>query len=279
MLKYQNVNLSSKSDKSDIIIDIQYMNIESILALIGITGSAQRVLLELLENGPQTASFLSKKLQLPRPSIYDALHHLESKNMVVSQYEDNKSIFSANNPNTILQMIDSSVEKLDKAKNEFKNIIPNLLKSPRITEPKIKMFSGREGCQQTMRDILWYKNIETYTLWPMHKMIEILTPEFLEWHNKKRVENNISLKAIRKEKDKVDLTKYPFIGTRKEDLRELKFLPKGIDLSMSYWIYEDNVAFVSAGKELYGFIVHSREFSEMMKFQFNLLWSSNKKSI
>lgn len=255
------------------------MDIGSILSLIGVTGTAQRVLLELLENGPETASFLAKKLSLPRPSIYDALHFLEGKNLVVSQHGDNKSVFSANNPNTILQMMDASSERLDKAKKEFKNIIPDLLKSPRITEPKIKMFSGREGCQQTMRDILWYKNIETYTLWPMHKMIEVLTPEFLEWHNKKRVQNNISLKAIRKEEDKVDLTKYSFIGTRKEDLRELKFLPEGVDLSMSYWIYADNVAFVSAGRELYGFIVHSKEFADMMKFQFNLIWNSKIKKI
>ncbi len=250
------------------------MNIESILSLIGVTGSAQRVLLLLLEGGPQSASFLAKKLSLPRPSVYDALHFLESKNLVVSQLEDNKTMFSANNPNTILQMIDGSAEKLDKAKEEFKNIVPKLLNSPRITEPKIKMFAGRDGCQQTMRDILWYKNIETYTLWPMHKMIEVLTPEFLEWHNKKRVLNGISLKAIRKEQDKIDIKKYPFIGTREEDLRELKFLPKGVDLSMSYWIYADNVAFVSAGKELYGFIVHSKEFAEMMKFQFELLWKN-----
>ena len=55
-------------------------------------------------------------------------------------------------------------------------------------------------------------------------------------------------------------------------MRELKFIPKGIDLSMSYWIYADNVAFVSAGKELYGFIVHSKEFTDMMKFNFNLMW-------
>ncbi|MBS3922042.1 MAG: hypothetical protein KGZ37_02695 [Nitrosarchaeum sp.] len=252
------------------------MNIESILSLVGVTGSATRVFLELLQNGPQTAAFLAKKLSLPRPSIYDALHLLEAKNFVVSQSEERKTIFSINNPGTILQKLDDSSTKLEKAKKDFKGMLPELLKSPRITEPKIKMFVGKEGCQQTMRDILWYKNIETYTLWPMHKMIEILTPEFLEWHNKKRVENKMSLKSIRKEIDKVDLKKYPFIGAKKEDLREIKFLPKNVDLSMSYWIYADNVAFVSAGKELYGFIVHSKEFADMMKFNFDIIWDSRK---
>ncbi len=250
------------------------MPIEAILSLVGVTGSPQRVLLELLTLGPQTATFLAKKLSLPRPTVYDALHILEGKDLIVSQEENGKKVFSVGNPNIISQLIDASSDKLQLAKIEFNHLMPELLRSPRITEPKIRMFSGKDGCQQTMRDILWYPNIETYTLWPMDKMLNVLTPEFLEWHNKRRVENNIGLKSIRRQQDKPSIEKYPFLGTRGSDLRELRFLPSDVDFSMSYWIYGDNVAFVSAGEELYGFIVHSKEFVQMMKFHFDLLWES-----
>ena len=252
------------------------MAIENILSLLDITGTPQLVLLELLSSGPQSASFLAKKLSLPRPSIYDALHILEEKALVVSQLENNKSIFSANHPDKISELLDADSEKISVAKKEFSSLVPKLLKSPRITEPKIQMFSGREGCQQVMRDILLYKNIETYTLWPMHKMLELLTPEFMEWHNNRRVKNNISLKSMRTAKDKADTKKYPFMAAKPEDLREIKFLNEKIDFSMSYWIYADNVAFVSAGDEVYGFIVHSREFVDMMKIHFDLLWNQAK---
>ena len=158
------------------------MDLEAILSLLGILGTPQRVLLELMTRGPQSGTFLAQKLSLPRPSVYDALHTLEKKDLIISQEENGKSIFSAKNPKTILQLMDDSKEELEKAQKDFSAYIPDLLKSPRITEPKIKMFSGKDGCQQTMRDILWYKDIETYTLWPMDKMISVLTPEFLEWH-------------------------------------------------------------------------------------------------
>ncbi len=253
------------------------MNIENILSIIDINGNTQKILLELFSNGPQTAAFLSKKLSIPRPSVYDALHILEKRSLVVFQEDNGKKIFSPTNPEYISTIIDESSNKILQAKDDFSKIIPTLLKSPRITEPKIRMFSGRDGCQQVMRDILWYKNIKTYTLWPMHKMIEILTPEFLEWHNKRRVENNLYLKSTRKFLDKDDIKKYPFMGDKKEDLREVRFLPESVDFSMSYWIYGDNVAFVSAGEELYGFIVHSKEFSEMMLLNFNLFWDIAKK--
>ncbi len=252
------------------------MNIENILSILGITGTPQLVLLELLSGGPQTASFLAKKLSLPRPSIYDALHSLEEKALVVSQLENNKSVFSANHPDKISDLLNAGSEKISVAKKEFSSLVPKLLKSPRITEPKIQMFSGREGCQQVMRDILWHKDIETYTLWPVHKMLELLTPEFMEWHNKRRVQNNIRLKSIRTAQDKIETKKHPFMASKPEDLREIKFLNEKIDFSMSYWIYADNVAFVSAGDEIYGFIVHSKEFVDMMKIHFDLLWNQAK---
>lgn len=254
------------------------MAIENILSIIGVTGTAQRVLLELFANGPQTATFLAKKLSLPRPSVYDGLHILEKQSLVVSQEENGKSVFSVTNPEHIAQALNSYAEKITGAQNEFAKIIPSLLNSPHVTEPKIRMFSGRDGCQQIMRDILWFENITTYTLWPVSDMLEFLTPEFMEWHNKKRVSRNITLHAIRRQSDRASIKKYPFMDEGKKNLRESKLLPATFpDFLMSYWIYGDNVAFVSGGKELYGFIVHSKEFSDMMLINFNLLWNKGKK--
>jgi len=252
------------------------VTIESILSLIGIDGSSQRVLLELLASGPQSATFLAKKLSLPRPSVYDALNILKEKSLIVSQEENNKSIFSISNPDTIGQLIDTSSEKLQSAKKEFDLLVPELLQSPRITEPKIRMFSGREGCQQIMRDILWLENITTYTLWPVSDMLDFLTPEFMEWHNKRRIERNITLHAIRRQSDQESIKKYFFMEDGEKNLREARLLPNTFpDFSMSYWIYGDNIAFVSAGKEFYGFIVHSKEFVDMMKLHFNLVWEKS----
>ncbi len=252
------------------------MNIQSILELIGITGNSQRVYLELLSSGPQSALFLSKKLSLPRASVYDALHFLEEKSLVSSQDSNAKSIFSISDPKNVLQILSTSAENANIAQTEFKKLLPEILKSPQVTEPKIRMFSGKEGCQQTLRDILWYENTLTYTLWPMNKILKTLTPEFVDWHNKKRVAYGISLHSIRTAADKADAGKYAFNGVGPKNLRELRFLPKGIDLSMSYWIYGDNVAFVSAGSELYGFIVHSKEFADMMKVHFKCMWDMSK---
>ena len=39
---------------------------------------------------------------------------------------------------------------------------------------------------------------------------------------------------------------------------------------MSYW-YADKVAFISSRQETFGFVIHSRDFAEMMKAQFEVI--------
>ena len=85
------------------------VKIESILSTLKIVGTPQRVYLELLSSGPQSVLFLSRKLSLPRPTIYDALHVLEDKSLVVSQELNGKSVFSIGNPEHLLQMLDTTL--------------------------------------------------------------------------------------------------------------------------------------------------------------------------
>ena len=66
------------------------------------------------------------------------------------------------------------------------------------------------------------------------------------------------------------------MGVGKEFLREVRLAPKGMTWEMGYWIYRDKVAFVSSHHEVFGFVVHSRDFTEMMKAQFEQIWKLSK---
>ncbi len=45
---------------------------------------------------------------------------------------------------------------------------------------------------------------------------------------------------------------------------------------MSYWMYEDKILFVSSQKELFGFIVQSKDFTDLMRVQFQAMWNISK---
>jgi len=59
-------------------------------------------------------------------------------------------------------------------------------------------------------------------------------------------------------------------------MREIRYAPKGMTWDMGYWMYDDKVAFISSQKELFGFVVHSRDFANLMRAQFHALWQISK---
>jgi hypothetical protein len=79
-------------------------------------------------------------------------------------------------------------------------------------------------------------------------------------------ERIISFKSRKKEEDSGD----------EEHLRELRFAPKGMTWNMGYWMYENRVAFLSSEKEGFGFVIHSKEFAQMMRLQFEQMWKVSK---
>lgn len=69
-----------------------------------------------------------------------------------------------------------------------------------------------------------------------------------------------------------------YILKNKDILTHRRFLPKGMEWTMGYTIYGDRVSFISSHKEVFGFIVYSKEFAALMKLQFDVLWHmANKK--
>lgn len=250
--------------------------LENILQNIDIPENARKVYLYLLKYGSMPARLLAQKTGMPRPTAYDALNTLVNAGLVISREEDNKSIFSIGDPNSLELIMDQRIEKLTKAKSEIKTLIPKLREASETTEPRIRFFVGQEGVKKILNDILWYKNIETYTLWPMNEMIDLLGAEYLEWLNKRRVERKIRLKSIRKYGTRVNFKQFPYLADKAENLRELRYAPKDVEFNMSYWIYADKVTFISTGTHPFGFIVHNKEFSAMQKTHFNLLWDVSK---
>ena len=62
------------------------------------------------------------------------------------------------------------------------------------------------------------------------------------------------------------------MGVGKGFLRELRLAPKTMSWNMSYWLYADKVAFISSRAESFGFLIHSRDFAELIKTQFETIW-------
>jgi sugar-specific transcriptional regulator TrmB len=250
--------------------------LHNILKEAGIPETASLVYEKLLEDGSSSARQLAEKLNIPRPSVYDNLKLLIKDGLVVEQKEENKKIFSIDDVKNLSHIFQSKITRLKDQEHELKNLLPSLAKQARSLEPKIKFYSGAEGIKQVLNNLLWYDNIETLTMWPISEMVDILGKDYLANLNRRRIRQKISIRGIWPQDKTVDFKDHPFLGVGKKHLRELRLAPKNMTWQMSYWLFADKVAFISSPKELFGFVVHSHDFTTLMKTQFEAIWKISK---
>jgi sugar-specific transcriptional regulator TrmB len=252
--------------------------IENILKSLDFDEQEVRAYLRLLERGPLTAGALSKALGVPRSSLYGFLKRLAHDNLVVESQKSGIKMFSAEPPEKINLLFGQKMESLQKAQDDYIKILPKLKskKGERYETPKFQVFEGAEELKNALKDMLLYRNIETYAYWPQKKMVEVLSGEFFRYHNKERIKNNISVRAIWPKQQKVEIKNYPYFGAGKDFLREIRITPPEIDFHMGYWIYGNKIVFISSARENFGFIIQSGEMAQMLKTQFEILWQISR---
>lgn len=250
--------------------------LDTILKQLDLPVHARKVFASLVEKGPSTARLIAERLSMPRPSVYDNLKALMMQGLVTERDEDGKKLFSVDDMHTIPNLLQSKIDSLQTEKESFSKILPSLLKKTTFTEPKIRFYSGQEGLRQVMNHIMWHRNIATTIMWPMDEIIRVLGADYLKDLNKKRLKRNISIRGIYPHNTKPDFRKHPFLGVGPGHLRDIRLAPKDMVWEMGYWMYEDKVAFISSQKESFGFIIHSRDFANLMKTQFEIIWKLSK---
>src|SRR3989338_8474702 len=250
--------------------------ITKVLKELGILPSANRVYKQLLEYGPSPARRLAENLGIPRPSVYDSLKQLIQKGLVIERGEGSKKIFQADDPKNLPRLIRSKIEELEQDEKEITQLVPSFIKQEKSSEPQIKFYPGVDGVKQILYDILWHNNAEVLTMWPFKEMVVVLGDDHLANFNRQRIRRKISIRAIWPRDKAVALKDYPFIGIGKGHLRELRLAPQKMIWEMGHAIYDDKVSFISSRKESFGFIVHSSDFAELMRTQFEVIWSASK---
>lgn len=253
--------------------------ITTILSNLGLKDEEIKTYLLILELGAISAGTLAKKLGIPRATLYDQLQLLQEKGLI-NQSLDIKGvkIFAAESPEKIALLLKQRKEQIEQDQALFHDLLPALQtqRASKFLKPKFQVYEGAEELKHLLKDMLLYSNMETQAYWPIKPMVDILSPDFFRYHNKERIKNNLSVRAIWPENEVVDVAQHPYLGVGEAFLREIRVAPSDIDFTMGYWIYGNKVAFISSRKESFGFIVESTELVEMLLSQFEILWKISK---
>jgi len=249
--------------------------LEELLSSLELDRDEIGIYCELLDSGALTAGVLAKKLGLARPTLYGILQRMHDKGVVARSLKAGVRTFSAESPQKLSQLFQKRIEALENRHRQYKLLLPELEAkyTSQLIKPKFYLYEGVEGVQQVLKDMLTYRDAQTFAFWPIKSMIGMLSPDFFRYHNKERIRNNLFTRAIWPVEEVVAIKDHPYLGWGEDFKREIRVAPPGIDFTMGYWAYRNKAAFLSSRAESFGFIIESAELTDMLKAQFDVIWS------
>lgn len=237
---------------------------DKILSELNLTESEIKVYKFLLNYGKSSVGDISKKTEIHRRNVYDCLDRLIKKGFVSYIEENSIKIYSITNPKNVMQ-------KLEDRKNEFENLLPELLSKFNLTHSKseTQFFSGKEGLKQIFEDQI---NVgEEILISASNVQINEILKFYFEQFDMKRKEKNINVKIIfdskiaQNQEIKKELAKIP--------LAKIKYIANFNSTQMSEYIYADNVAIVVWSENPIAILIKEKEIAKGYREKFNLIWN------
>lgn len=243
--------------------NIDIMEIKQVLEQLGLKDKKADVYLSALELGSATVIEIAKKAGIKRTTCYDILFDLIKSGLVFETSKGKKRLFIGEDPEKIKKDLENK-EKL------FSDILPHLKSIYNVSgvKPKIRFYEGKEGLKEVYDDILKYSG--ELLAFASEDVLRILGKEWLEGYVKRRVEKNISVRAIVPEAEMIR----DFISKR-ETLSTIKFINREkYPFSIEINIYGHQKVALMSSKEGVGLIIEGGEIYKTMKSIFELLWDN-----
>ena len=224
----------------------------------GLTNNEENVYVALLDLGPSLAGKISRKTGLHRRTVYDVTETLIKKGLVGYILENNRRVFTAVDPQRILDVIDQK-------KNMLIPLIAELKQRFNTSKKKeqTNFYRGKNGLKMVFESQLDYPEI---LILGATKEAYNAMPYYFKWFNERRKEKKVKIRVIT-----TDRTINPRI------LAETKYLPEKHSDHMVINIYGGSVAMILWGKKPFAIVIEQEEFASGYRKYFELLWRLAKK--
>ncbi len=238
---------------------------QSKLSKLGISGTLYKLYVAAIELGEAPISDVAARAGLVRTTAYDAMSRLEDEGLVTIVKSGNKRIVVAEDPTVLLERLEARKQMLNEVMPELRSL-HNRAKG----KPRIRYYEGREGILIALKDTLSINgpNPTLMGILSMDELREVPGLTEMERFIAARIDSGIWLRVIRsRTKDVASI--WP---SDPSELRQLRFAPENVLLSMTTFIYDDKVCLISSVRENYGMIIESVEFAAMQRQLFEALW-------
>lgn len=244
------------------------------LEKIGLSENEAKVYLAGLESGPSTAQMLAAKATVSRPTTYIMIESLIKRGLMSSFMKGKKNFFKAENPEGLGNLLDNELEKIQKRKQIFSELLPNLSKinTTAGVSPRARVFEDLVGLVQLQEDLIEIasKTKLIYSMAAVDDARNFVSKKSMQPVWKRIQENKIRVKSI-----------YTTSGAPQEhesDLWEGRILPKEkFPFHGELTLYGNKATMITYGDKISAIQVEDESVSGLLKTMFELAWEEATK--
>lgn len=250
---------------------------EEELKKLGLNKHEAKVYLAALSLGPSSAYQIADQTGIKRPTVYLALENLTKQGLVSENFAGKKRLFEAEKPQKLKKLTKRMRRQVVDAEILLESILPGLIKLPKqySEEPKISFYSGVEGLKNVALEVA--SSISTWFFFGsgekiLEKLIKSKRMDIL--HDAWALRNNPDRPKICIITDAGVFALGKEWGKTNTSWREIKVLPKIINASSGFIIYEDKLVVLSLENKPFAAVIKSKEAVEVVKVMYRLIWES-----
>jgi HTH-type transcriptional regulator, sugar sensing transcriptional regulator len=241
------------------------MELVQIFEDLGLNAKEGRTYLAILQLGRSSIGAISDQAGVKRTSIYNFIDKLLQLVIVSKTVIKGRSYYEANHPEKLLALQKERTKRLEGSLPELSGLF-NLVG----TKPRISYFEGPAQVKNIVREEPNCKREALY-IWPGKPILEMIGgAEFMASIDRARIARGVRIRTIRFPRTDVP---YKTSAHGEKFLRELRFAPPSISMTMGLGIYDSGkVGFFSSAKEGFGILIESQELMSMMRQLYSCLW-------
>lgn len=242
------------------------------LAQLGLNEQETQVYQVALALGSRPASVIAQKSGLKRGHTYNVLQRLMDKGLVQEFVKANVRHFVCSPPQALLSIARAREEELQRTKERLEEIIPELekIRSPLLSQPKVRFFPGVEGMKEVYEDMLRTSSPVIYGFLDFDFSWSSLTPygrEFAQNFVRRREESGIEWKGLVVKTRSLHST----LDERPAKHRSMRVVT-GVQFPAEIQVYGPKVAFFSTKDEYIGVVIENEPIAETLREIFDYMW-------
>jgi len=221
----------------------------------------------LLDLGSVPLNRLHEHVRIERRNIYDILNKLIERGFVTYITENKRRHFRTTHPKRILGYLEEQQEEIEQTKKEIEKELQALVKKFHTKREGMdaEIYRGADGIKSVWEDMLNHRAIHWIG---SGRYVPKAFPHFFARWNMRRVQKKIKMynlmrKELRREVPKPHALEY------------VRYLPEAFSGNPTViCIYGNKMVNFSFGKELFAFVIESKELAENYRAYHTYLWEN-----